>query len=407
MEKNALKARLLWSSIVILIAVLGIAAFPCLAEEPINLQQLFAGQTIKIDNVVFENFSKEMSFPEFDFTQITVEKVGVGTLNPGLRFIPNPQLNSPPWSTEGDQTQFTILTYQARILNDLPLIKGTTLILEPGSVEPAGDYYSGPMDPDFAAVTVKDEEGLREKLVYEQNALAPSSDVYLHEKRVSVETNLAPVIAVSPYLFVTASSTRPGGKASLAAFEQRFLLLPAPGGPIAEAGPDQVVTDDKVALDGSKSTGVGLSFVWILENTETKETEQETVEKPVFKDLNPGIYIATLTVKDENGFTDTDSAFVAVGEPCEDQGGSLPAALHLWRFKITKYKYCNWAFARVYGTVDASDFPLDSSIDEDGLEARVILQVMDNDKNILGEWSAETPAEIKDRNYKHVIQNKW
>jgi len=76
-------------------------------------------------------------------------------------------------------------------------------------------------------------------------------------------------------------------------------------------------------------------------------------------------------------------------------------------FKIKKYKYCNWAFARVYGTVDASDLPLDSSIDQDELTAKVILQVLDIKGNTVGEWSAETAAEIKDRRYKYVIQNKW
>ncbi len=101
---------------------------------------------------------------------------------------------------------------------------------------------------------------------------------------------------------------------------------------------------------------------------------------------------------------------LAAAGRCESEDpNKLPVndKLHLWRFKIKKYKYCNWAFARVYGTLDASDLPLEHSKDEDGLKAKVILQVVDKDGNTLGEYSDETAVEFKNRRYKYVIRKKY
>jgi len=212
------------------------------------------------------------------------------------------------------------------------------------------------------------------------------------------------------------SQLKGAGEVSTKSFEQRFVLKPFSDPPIAVAGDDQVVFDS-VTLNGDKSSdpdGELVSYEWELFRREGDELVPFGPSQPGvqvdFNNLTHGFYEAKLTVTDEAGDMDADTVLVAAAGACEDQGGSLPAAngkLHLWRFKVKKYKYCNWAFARVYGTVDASDLPLDSSIDQDGLKANVILQIVDNEGNAVGEWSAETAAEIKDRRYKYVIQNKW
>ncbi len=88
--------------------------------------------------------------------------------------------------------------------------------------------------------------------------------------------------------------------------------------PTADAGPDQEVTNNQVALDGSGSydlDGTIESYDWALRysifnfripaNDKTDEGETVTVTG-----LQKGIYNATLTVTDDEGLTDTDTMTV-------------------------------------------------------------------------------------------------
>ena len=61
----------------------------------------------------------------------------------------------------------------------------------------------------------------------------------------------------------------------------------------------------------------------------------------------------------------------------------------------------------LYGIKDPYYNPLENYKDEDGLRAKVILQVVDKAGNTVGEYSDETAVEFKDRKYKYLIRKKY
>ncbi len=86
--------------------------------------------------------------------------------------------------------------------------------------------------------------------------------------------------------------------------------------PVADAGPDQTVSDadnsgdESITLDGSNSSDVDgdiLSFNWIFNNTSIGNTDIITYDFPI------GTHTITLEVDDGNGGTDTDDVIVTVG----------------------------------------------------------------------------------------------
>ena len=180
---------------------------------------------------------------------------------------------------------------------------------------------------------------------------------------------------------------------------------------MAETTSGQVVFDE-VTLDGG--TSIDGEYLWELKHRDNPDFDKVIVDEknPLVTGLDPGLYDVTLTVTDEEDKVKHIAIMLlAAAGACEDTGGSLPdvdGTLHMWRFKIKKYKRCNWAFAKVFGTINASDLPLDNSKDQDGLEARVFLQLVDKDENIVGGFSGQTAVEIKDRRWKYVIRkNGW
>jgi subtilisin family serine protease len=88
--------------------------------------------------------------------------------------------------------------------------------------------------------------------------------------------------------------------------------------PVADAGPDQILTDndgngsESVILDGSGSTddnGI-VSYIWTLNNDQIGEGVTPSVN------LATGIHTITLTVvQDSEGLTDTDDVVITVNEP--------------------------------------------------------------------------------------------
>jgi hypothetical protein len=221
---------------------------------------------------------------------------------------------------------------------------------------------------------------------------------------VSVETNLAPAIAVSPILFVTVSSTRPGGKASLTAFEQRFFLLPVPGGPMADAGPDQVVFD-QVSLDGSGSTPTDAEYQWDLYRKDGDElvfVDSQLGEQVEFSNLEKGFYEARLQVKNLAGISSLDTALIAASGAFEGENVEENAELNLWNFKLKKYKYCNWSSARLFGTFDLpDDFEVDHG---DNLVGKVTIQVNRGEKPLVV-MSDDIKLKVKNWKYKSVIHS--
>ena len=90
---------------------------------------------------------------------------------------------------------------------------------------------------------------------------------------------------------------------------------PANQPPVANAGPDQTVTDtdgngqEDIALDGSESDdpdGDIVSWVWTENGTEVATGEKPTVS------LSVGVHTITLTVTDNDGDTDSDDVVITV-----------------------------------------------------------------------------------------------
>ena len=100
--------------------------------------------------------------------------------------------------------------------------------------------------------------------------------------------------------------------------------------PVANAGPDQTLTDtdnsgsESVTLDGSGSTdadGTISSFVWKEDNVQIATGANPTIS------LSVGTHAITLTVTDNDDATDSDGVTIIVNSPPESSGagGGAPA----------------------------------------------------------------------------------
>lgn len=373
--------------------------------------------TIVVDKLIFSDFESPFNegMPKAELDQIKVEPIGAGTAHAGLRFIPMKPESAgsdppppPPWSLDSDMItwQRTQISYKVAHLDELPLIKESSSILFPGNVT-GGDSASVSVEEE-----ILDEADASIGAKEVNHKLGPDDDGFLKLDQALSDKVVLSSAQKGFFPFVTVLlQARPKSlnraRVSIGALEHRFTLAPSMG--VAPAGK---VVFDEVTLDGG--TSIDGVYEWELKHRDNPDFDKkESGVNPLVTGLEPGLYDVTLKVTVpviEDG-VEVDKVkhianmLVAAAGACEDPGGSLGKQLHLWRFKIKKYKYCNWAFARVYGTVDASDLPLDSS--EDELTAKVILQVLDGEGKTVGEWSGEIPAEIKDRRYKYVIRNKW
>jgi hypothetical protein len=365
MNERVLGKILLWPVIIILVAILGIAVTPGLAAEPsYNLQQLFDGQSIQIDNLKFENFTPGSNtlHDASDYEKISVEKLGAGTLNPGLKFVPDPDSSPPIWSSKARGTKYLYFSYEVNTVDGSSSITGFGLILDPGILESSSGT---------ASATVRDGKLEVKRELY----WLPFGGPQAVAERLEDISTLSGTATVYPNISVILYFKNEGDQASIESFEQRFSLAPAPGAPTANAGPDLIVAD-VVNLDGSKSKdsdGQIMSYVWKLKYRENSTFDREAKEPtPEISDLEPGFYDVELTVTDDDGYTATDTMLLAASGP--SGVGTYPKAeLNLWRFKLKKYKYCNWSIARMLGTFDLpDDFEFNRG---DDLVGKVTIQV--------------------------------
>ncbi|MCG6917587.1 MAG: PKD domain-containing protein [Deltaproteobacteria bacterium] len=408
MEKTALK-RSFWKLIVLVLPlVLILGVLPCEAQQLYNLQDLIDNSTpIPVDNLIFSGFEVDYSSASQGETEpqaanITVEPIGQGTTAPGLKFTPIFHLEVPsdpaaPYlSAKG-----IALRYQVTAAAGSGLIAGSTLILNPGTLEPEGEY---------AYIFVEDMVGEIHNSVYRSKSWDTPSAEYMLKETLRVETNITPASAVPHNIFVGLQVRRPGGEASIESFEQRFSLASAPGTPIADAGPDLIVAD-AAKLDGSKSQdpdGQIASYSWKLKHRENPEFDREIADLLVpeveVADLNPGFYDVELTVRDNEGYMATDSTLLAVSGPAGT--GTEPkieenAELNLWHFELKKYKYCRWSVGRMLGTFDLpDDFKFNRG---DDLVGKVTIQLNRGDEPLVV-MSDDIKLRVKKWKYKSVIE---
>jgi hypothetical protein len=389
--------------LVVLVAAfsLGVLPFSARAETYSLAELINTSGTIQVGSLTFSKFSLwsfalAQAVPA-DPAGFFVDIVGQDGPQPGLKIRANNQL-----SVKGSAvvTQATRLSYNVTDANGS--IQGSSLLLVPSYVASGSRslvdvtediYIDSESDLLFSLPVFRDvfPDKVEEQLLAEEDfSSSPQASL-------DIKTNI--IIKALP------NGEYELGQAALCAIEQRFKLAETR----ANAGPDQVV-QDSVKLAGTGSEGNIASYEWkLIPRYGTSPVITVYGKEATAEGLENNIYDVTLTVTDEGNLIHQDTAIVAASGPCESQLPSLPAAngkLHLWNFKIKKFKFSNWAFARVYGTVDASDLPLEHSKDEDGLRAKVIIQVVDKDGNTLGEYSDETAVEFKNRRYKYVIRKK-
>lgn len=406
MEEKALGRSFCWIIVLILPLVLILGVPPCAAQEPPTLQDLIDNKiTIQVDNLTFSGFELDTNFASPGETtpqpeNITVEPVGQGTTAPGLKFTPNFQLEVPSGSSAYLSAKGIGLRYQVNAADGSGLIAASSLSLNPGNVEPEGEY---------AYIFVEDVVGQVQNSVFRSKSWDTTSAEYMLKETLRVETNLSPNSAVYPRILLGLTVRSPGGKASVESFEQRFSLASAPGTPIADAGPDLIVAD-AAKLDGSKSQdpdGQITSYSWKLKHRENPEFDKEVPDSLVpeveVSDLNPGFYDVELTVRDNDGYMATDSMLLAVsGSASTGTEAKIKenAELNLWNFELKKYKYCKWSTARMLGTFDLpDDFKFDRG---DDLVGKVTVEINHEGEPVIV-MSDEVKLKVKNWKYKSVI----
>ena len=101
--------------------------------------------------------------------------------------------------------------------------------------------------------------------------------------------------------------------------------------PVAAAGPDRIIVQLDITLDGSSSSDVDgtiVSYDWKLEHREdTAYNKRASGSNPEIIGLHSGFYDVKLLVTDDDGLTNTDSMVLAVSGPWDvnnDQRLILP-----------------------------------------------------------------------------------
>jgi hypothetical protein len=147
----------------------------------------------------------------------------------------------------------------------------------------------------------------------------------------------------------------------------QMVLTVMPVGPIANAGVDLVVSN-VVELDGSQSVdpdGTIELYQWALhhrENSNYDVTTESTNPIVTVSDLEPGFYEVTLTVRDDDDVTATDTMLLACSGPC----AAWPqpnANLNLSSFAIGRHKPTGRTFTKMFGETDLPEFSFGSTVD--------------------------------------------
>jgi hypothetical protein len=295
-------------------------------------------------------------------------------------------------------------SYQVNSADGSDSIKGSVLLLNPGTVEATGAYAVAKVEDKGDPLNSSDYLA-----VIRDNHESDSSGVYIVEDTLQAETKFPPRATVSPIITIALSVSSPGGEASIQSFEHRVSLLPVEGRPVADAGPDQTVAD-VAELDGSNSedpNGQIVSYAWELKHREYSDFDRkppvQSIPELSVSELKPGFYDVELTVTDDEGYTATDTMVMAASGP--SGAGKEPeiqenAELNLWRLKMKKYKYCKWSIARMLGTFDLAD---DVEFNRgDDLVGKVTIQV-NNGEEPLVVMSDEIKLKVHKGKYKWEV----
>jgi hypothetical protein len=320
MEKSAARRSFSWIIVLILPFLLILGVMPCAAEETYTLQELIEGDPIYIDNLTFSGFkldAEPLALPTSENTpqpsDITVEKVGQGTSSPGLKFTPNFQVAVQPGSSTAPFFLKTV-SFSYQVNDGSGLIEGSVLILNPGTVEATGAYAKARVEDRGDPLNSTDYLA-----VMRDNHELDSSGEYVVEDTLQQKIKFSPRETVSPRINVALTVSAPGGEASIQSFEHKVSLLPAPGGPVANAGPDLVVFD-QVSLDGSGSSPTDAEYQWELYKIDggslTLVGGPEPQVQATFTDLAYVFYEARLIVS-YGGVSSVDcSNIYAAGTSC-------------------------------------------------------------------------------------------
>ena len=203
----------------------------------------------------------------------------------------------------------------------LAVLAQTTLI----TVNATDGTFSGGVRVSWTAIPDATNYELRRNTV---NSVVGTALIYSGTTPLFDDLSATP--GVTYYYFVRAQQTGSTAFRDLAATgEAGFAPLPPNNPPVANAGPDQTVTDidnsgtESVTLDGSLSSdsdGTIANYRWVEGATELANGPSSTAVVA----LGLGVHTITLTVTDDDMSTATDTVVVAVNE------GAPPACISDW-----------------------------------------------------------------------------
>ena len=392
-----------------LVLVFGLGVFPS-TTQAITLGELLGGEEIKIGNLRFFNFKLigRNSFPP-DKPLIKPEMITVVPFaeeQTGLRFEANGELTVTAPAGGPFALVNARFSYDVETIDGSHSIKTNSQVLVSSSI----DKGSGNMSIREA---VRNENSLElgAKSIF-FNKIPDGTEI--KQPSVALDYSSQPVAFASLEVLITVQALPDSvfgeGVASIDVFEQSFSLVS-----LADAGPDQLVSGDTVTLDASGSKVAGTHYIWdfFLKNEESSvplksaDTKEEIVEVEV-ADLKPDIYLVRLTLTDGAGVEQSDTAIIAISGPCEAEAPEPNAGIHWLNFKLKQYKYCNWAFARMYGAVDLPEklHNLPHGKILNGSVTIIVEDALEGEKPLV----ISTPTRMKVRNrsrYKTVLRTYY
>ncbi len=175
--------------------------------------------------------------------------------------------------------------------------------------------------------------------------------------------------------------------------------------PVADAGPDRIFFGEGT-LDASGSYArpgcMIVLYQWLLQHRETDHemTVESEIPEVLISDLQPGFYDVTLTVRDDNGFEDTDTMLLAVAGSCAE-GPQPNASLNIEKFKIKMDKKKGQIHVDMKGSIDIQALDLSTDTVNSKLTLELFGILPDSSDLVI---SGEGILKVKD--HKHHIDFK-